>query len=75
MRLVRLGGLLARTNNMQTKPPKNHLQKYEHQTHLLVTISAVITLVGLYVYFAWSSAGGVLALLGFAGLALAFLRR
>ena len=61
--------------NMQTKAPKTHLQKYEHQTHRLVAASALITALGLYIYFAWSSAGGVLAIIGFAGLVLGFLRR
>jgi hypothetical protein len=60
---------------MLIKPPQTHLQKYEIQTHRLVAASAAVTILGLYIYFAWSSLGGVLAFIGFAGLVLGFLRR
>ena len=54
---------------------KTHLQKYASQTHLMVTLSVLATAAGIYLYFAWSSLGGVLALIGFAGLVWSFLRR
>lgn len=54
---------------------KTHLQKYVSQTHRMLALSLLVTIVGVYLYFAWSSLGGILALIGFVGLVWSFLRR
>jgi FtsH-binding integral membrane protein len=54
---------------------KTHLQRYESQTHRLLAVSLLVTAVGIYLFFVWSPFGGVLALIGFAGMIWCFLRR
>lgn len=54
---------------------KTELQKYERQTGKIVWLSAGLFIVGTLIYFAWSSLGAVIVLVGVMGLGWSFLRR